>query len=315
MKTRKLGSSGIDVSLVGLGCNNFGMTLDEAGSRNVIDAAIDHGITLFDTADVYGGAAGAGTSETFMGRILGVRRKKIILATKFGHKFSEEKQGARAAYIKSAVEDSLKRLQTDYIDLYQLHKPDTKTPMEETLGALNDLVKAGKVRAIGCSNLDAAGIRDANAISKKNNWTRYESAQDEYSLLFRKPEDGLLQTLQAENMGLLPYFPLASGLLTGKYSKDTAAGSDTRFGKMKALGDRYATDENWCIVAALKEFCAKRNHTMTELAFSWLASKPVVSSVIAGATRPEQIAQNVKAADWDLSSADLTEIEAILKNN
>jgi aryl-alcohol dehydrogenase-like predicted oxidoreductase len=310
MESRTLGTSGIKVSLVGLGCNNFG-ALDLERSRRVVDRAIDLGITLFDTADVYGNRGG---SESQLGEILGARRKSIVLATKFGMPMGEAKSGGSRAYIAEAVDASLERLKTDVIDLYQLHRPDTATPIEETLGALNDLVKAGKVRAIGCSNMEAADLDKAREASEKNRLAPFVTAQDEYSLLNRKIEAYLVPALERRKMGLLPYFPLASGLLTGKYKRGETPPENTRFGRAKGLSDRYMSEKNWQIVEGLSDFARARNHTLLELAFSWLAARPQVSSVIAGATRPEQVEQNVKAAGWTLSPADLAKIDRITKN-
>ncbi|MBN9566194.1 MAG: aldo/keto reductase [Alphaproteobacteria bacterium] len=309
MKTRKLGNSELTVSIVGLGCNNFGM-LDVAASRRVVDRAIDQGITLFDTADIYGNRGG---SERQLGEILGPRRKDIVLATKFGMKMDDAgtKSGASRTYILQAVEDSLKRLKTDWIDLYQLHQPDPTTPIEETLEALNLLVRQGKVRAIGCSNMSAAQLNAARALSAAKGFAAFESAQDEYSLLKRDIEQGVLSAVEKYGMGLLPYFPLASGMLTGKYTRGAAAPGNTRFAVMTGLANRYMTDANWDKVETLSAFCKARGHTLLELAFSWLVSHQSVTSVIAGATRPEQIDQNVRAARWDLSSDELAEIDRI----
>ena len=309
MEKRKLGN--IEVSVVGLGCNNFG-ALDVAQSRRVVDKAIECGITLFDTADVYGNRGG---SESQLGEILGSRRKSIVLATKFGMPMdnSGTKAGASRAYIAEAAEASLKRLNTDWIDLYQIHRPDPKTPIEETLGAFDDLVKAGKVRQIGCSNMPAAQLDEAQAASAKRGLARFVTAQDEYSLVNRGIEKELAPAIERHKMTLLPYFPLASGLLSGKYKKGGEIPNNTRFGRMKPLGDRYMTDENWRIVGELSEFCEARGHTLLELAFSWLVAHPFLSSVIAGATRPEQIEQNVKAASWKLSKDDLGEVDRITR--
>jgi aryl-alcohol dehydrogenase-like predicted oxidoreductase len=306
---RTLGRSDLRVSLVGLGCNNFGR-LDIEASRKVVDRALDLGITLFDTADVYGDRGG---SEEQLGEILGSRRKHIVLATKFGMQMDDagEKKGASRRYIMEAVEASLKRLKTDWIDLYQLHQPDPETPLEETLGALNDLVQAGKVRHIGCSNLSAAQIAEAAEISRKKQWPAFISSQDEYSLLVRGVERELIPELQRQHMGLLPYFPLSSGLLTGKYKRNEQAPEGTRMAVIKRLADRYMTDENWNKVERLQAFCAARGHSMLELAFSWLASQPCIASIIAGATRPEQVEQNVQAVNWKLSAVDVAEINAI----
>jgi aryl-alcohol dehydrogenase-like predicted oxidoreductase len=309
MELRNLGTSGLPVSLVGLGCNNFGvLPLDR--SRQVVERALALGITLFDTADVYGNRGG---SEEQLGEILGSRRKDIVLATKFGMPMdnSGAKQGGSRRYIMEAVEASLKRLKTDWIDLYQLHRPDPNTPPEDTLGALNDLVRAGKVRYIGCSNLSATQVAEAAGIARERKWAAFVSAQDEYSLLVRGIERDLIPELQRQGMGLLPYFPLASGMLTGKYKRNEEVPAGTRMAVMKRLADRYMTEANWNKVERLQAFCAARGHTLLELAFSWLASRPCISSVIAGATRPEQVEQNVAAVNWKLSDEDASEIEAI----
>jgi aryl-alcohol dehydrogenase-like predicted oxidoreductase len=309
MKTRRLGKSSIEVSIVGLGCNNFGV-LDIESSRKVVDRAIERGITLFDTADVYGNRGG---SEEQLGQILGPRRKAIVLATKFGMAMDDDESKARGSrpYIMEAVEASLKRLRTDWIDLYQLHRPDPKTPMEETLRALDDLVKQGKVRAIGCSNLPAAGIDEAAAVSSRSGVAAFATAQDEYSLLVRGAEKELIPAIGRNGMSLLPYFPLASGLLTGKYERGREPPANTRFGRMARFADRYMNDGNWTIVEALKNFCEARGRTLVELAFSWLLSHDCLASVIAGATRPEQIEANVKAADWVLTPAERAEVDRI----
>lgn len=309
MKTRKLGNSELTVSIVGLGCNNFGV-LDVAASRRVVDRAIDQAITLFDTADIYGNRGG---SERQLGEILGPRRKDIVLATKFGMKMDDAgtKSGAARTYILQAVEDSLKRLKTDWIDLYQLHQPDPNTPIEETLEVLNLLVQQGKVRTIGCSNMSATQLNAARAVSTAKGFVAFESAQDEYSLLKRDIERGVLPAVEKHGMGLLPYFPLASGMLTGKYTRGAAVPGNTRFAVMTGLADRYMTDANWDKVEKLSAFCAARERTLLELAFSWLVSHKNVTSVIAGATRPEQIDQNVRAVGWDLSADELAEIDRI----
>jgi aryl-alcohol dehydrogenase-like predicted oxidoreductase len=312
MKYRGIGKSGLQVSTIGLGCNNFGMRLDLEGSRAVIHAAIDAGITLFDTADIYGGA---GASETMMGQVLGDRRKDIVLATKFGMQMDKAgvKKGGSRRYIMAAVEDSLRRLQTDWIDLYQLHAPDPLTPMEETLRALDDLVTSGKVRYIGCSNVPAWGVADAAWISKTRGFASFISAQDEYSLLVRKLEPELKPAAEHFGIGILPYFPLASGMLTGKFKKGEELSKDTRLGAAKGAGyfDHFMTDEKFDTVAKLTEFAEARGHTVLELAFSWLLAQPVVPSVIAGATKAEQVAANVKAGDWVLTAEELAEIDKI----
>jgi aryl-alcohol dehydrogenase-like predicted oxidoreductase len=308
MQIRNLGGSGLRVSAVGLGCNNFGQRTDLETSRKVIDL----GVTLFDTADIY---AGMGGSETVLGEVLGVRRKDIVLATKFSKPMSNDgsKQGASRRYIMSAVEASLTRLKTDYIDLYQQHDYDPLTPIEETLRALDDLVRQGKVRYIGNSNFPAWRVAEAEFTARAMNVSRFVSCQDEYSLVVRDIEKDLLPAAQQYNLGLLPFFPLASGLLTGKYKRGAAAPDDTRFGKSPALRERYVTPRNEDIVEKLQAFAQARGHTMLELAFSWLASRPQVSSVIAGATRVEQIEANVKAIEWTLSADELAEIDTITK--
>ena len=312
MQIRNLGGSGLRVSVVGLGCNNFGQRCDPETSRKVINRAIDLGITLFDTADIY---AGMGGSETVLGQVLGNKRKDIVLATKYAMPMSTDgtRQGASRRYIMSAVEASLTRLKTDYIDLYQQHDYDPLTPIEETLRALDDLIREGKVRYIGNSNFPAWRVAEAELTARQMNVNRFVSCQDEYSLVVREIEKDLLPAAQEYKLGLLPFFPLASGLLTGKYKRGAAAPEDTRFGKVPLLRDRYVTPRNEDIVEKLQAFTQKRGHTMLELAFSWLASRPQVSSVIAGATRVEQVEQNVKAIDWTLSAEDLAEIDAITK--
>lgn len=309
METRKLGTSGIEASVIGLGCNNFGALPVEA-SRRVIDKALELGITLLDTADVYGSRGG---SETQLGEILGARRKNIVLATKFAMPMDDSgsKTGASAAYIKEACEASLKRLKTDWIDLYQQHRPDPNTPIEETLRALDDLVKQGKVRAIGCSNMPADQLTAAQDTARRHGLTPYVTAQDHYSLLVRGIETALAPTIERERMGVLPYFPLASGLLSGKYKKGEAIPPDTRFGRMGRFGDQYMTEENWRIVGALTDFAEKRGHTILDLAFAWLLAHPWLPSVIAGATRPEQVEQNVKASSWKLKSDEVADVNRL----
>ena len=312
MQIRNLGGSGLRVSAVGLGCNNFGQRTDLEASRKVIHKAIDLGITLFDTADIY---AGMGGSETVLGTVLGDRRKDIVLATKYSKPMANDgtKQGASRRYIMSAVEASLKRLKTDYIDLYQQHDYDPLTPIEETLRALDDLVRQGKVRYIGNSNFPAWRIAEAEYVARQLNVGRFVSCQDEYSLVMRDIEKDLLPAATEYNLGLLPFFPLASGLLTGKYQRGAPAPADTRFGKAPAMKDRYVTPRNEDIVEKLLAFAQARGHTMLELAFSWLASRPQVASVIAGATRVEQVEQNVKAIAWKLSAEEMAEVDRITK--
>jgi len=307
---RKLGRTGLEVSAIGLGCNNFGMRIGLEETRKVVDKAIECGINFFDTADSYGNMGG---SETLLGETLGPRRNQIILATKFSSPMQAgvTRKNSSRAYIMTAVEASLRRLKTDWIDLYQMHYFDPLTPLEETLRALDDLVHQGKVRYIGCSNFATWQIVEAQWTSRHYNLHSFVTCQDEYSLLVRQIEQEKLPVMQAYGLGLLPYFPLASGMLTGKYTRDARPGSDTRFGAWKRLGDRYSTSENWAAVEALKEFAESRGHSLTELAFSWLLQHPNVASVIAGATKPEQVEQNAKAAAWQLSSEDLKTIDAL----
>lgn len=310
MKLRNLGSSGLRVSLIGLGCNNFGGRIDLEASRKVVHKALDLGITFLDTADMYGNRGG---SETCLGQILGDRRKDIILATKFGYPMdqAETLKGASRRHIMGAVEASLKRLKTDWIDLYQLHRPDPLTPLEETLRAMDDLVRQGKVRYLGCSNLPAWQVAHAKWACREARLDSFISCQDEYSLLVRGIERELVPAMQAYGLGLLPYFPLASGLLTGKYRRGVAADGDTRFAHWAHLAKRYLTDANWDSVERLSTFASSRGHTLLELAFSWLAARPTVSSIIAGATKPEQVEMNVKAAEWALTKEDMSEIDAL----
>jgi aryl-alcohol dehydrogenase-like predicted oxidoreductase len=311
MKYRNVGKSGLRVSVVGLGCNNFGWGLDQAAAARVIDAAIDAGITLFDTADAYGGK---GASEHCIGNTLGARRKDIVLATKFGSKMDEAGllRGASRRYIMSAVEGSLKRLNTDWIDLYQLHNPDPLTPMEETLRALDDLIHQGKVRYVGCSNLTAWKVADAAWLARHFGLNGFVSCQDEYNVLSRKIEADLIPAATAYGAGILPYFPLASGVLTGKYKKGGAMPEGARLTLYKgAFFDKFLADAQLDRAEQLAAFAAERGHSLVELAFSWLAAQPAVPSIIAGATKPEQVIQNAEAADWEMTAEELAEIDRI----
>jgi aryl-alcohol dehydrogenase-like predicted oxidoreductase len=310
MKMRNLGHSGLRVSEVGLGCNNFGGRVDLDGTRAVVDAALEHGITLFDTADVYGNRGG---SETLLGEVLGTRRKDIVLATKFGMVMNDAQtlKGGSRRYIVSAVETSLKRLKTDWIDLYQMHRPDPETPIEETLRALDDLIRAGKVRYIGSSNFAGWQLVEAEFTAKTAGLNRFIAHQDEYSLLNRQIEKEILPAARACGVGLLPFFPLASGLLTGKYKHGEPPPQGTRLGNAGPLADRVLTDANWAKVGRLETFAQERGHSLLDLAFTWLLAKGA-ASVIAGATKPEQIAANARAANWELAPADLVEIDRLL---
>ena len=304
----------MQVSIVGLGCNNFGMKIDLEATRRVVDKAIDLGITLFDTADIYGNR---GSSETFLGKVLGERCKAIMLATKLSTQMDKTGvlNGGSRRYIMAAAEDSLRRLKTDWIDLYQIHQPDLLTPIEETLRALDDLVRQGKVRYIGCSNLPAWQVIEAQWTAKHLGLNAFISCQDEYSLLVRDPDRELIPAMQSHGLGLLPFFPLASGLLTGKYKRNAAMPEGARLAMMKGLADRWINDLNWKIVEQLEEFSAQRGHSILELAFSWLAARPTVASVIAGATTPDQVEQNVTAIAWKLTAEELAEIDRITRKH
>ncbi len=310
MEIRNLGRSGLRVSAIGLGCNNFGGRIDLEATRAVIHKALDLGITLFDTADVYGERGG---SETCMGQVLGDDRKRIVLATKFGMPMDDggELQGGSRRYIVSALEASLRRLKTDWIDLYQIHRADPRTPIEETLEALTDLQRAGKIRYFGCSNVVAWEVVEAQWTAKSRAISGFVSCQDEYSLLVRDAERDLMPAMRAHGLGLLPYFPLASGLLTGKYRRNAPMPEGARLTKTQRLADRYLTEKNWLKSEKLGDFAEARGRTALELAFSWLLAQPPVSSVIAGATKPEQLEQNVKAGNWVLTPDDLAEIDRI----
>ena len=308
MKHRKIGSSDLNVSVVGLGCNNFGFVanMDVEASRQVIDQAIDSGVNFFDTSDSYG------TSENILGEVLGERRKKIVLATKFGSKLNAlgEKSGNSRGYILAEAEESLKRLRTDWIDLYQIHYPDPKTPIEETLRALDDLVKSGKVRYIGCSNFSAAQLQEAEQTAQAHHLTKLVSSQDEFSLLVRDVERDRLPLIEKFGMSELPYFPLASGMLTGKHKRGQVV-KGTRLADKASLAEKYLNEANHAKVEQLEKFAKEHGHTLLELAFGWLLSHKAVASVIAGATKPEQIEANAKAGDWELSLEELAEVDRI----
>ena len=310
MTYRNLGDSGLMVSTVGLGCNNFGMRIDAEATERVVGAALEHGITMFDTSDSYG------DSEIFLGKALGSRRDDIVLATKFGSDLrgaNGPDWGARGArrYIRKAVERSLSRLGTDYIDLYQLHKPDPSTPIEETLSALSDLVHEGKVRYIGNSNFVGWQIADADWIARTTGSVRFISAQNHYNLIERGAETDVLPACERFGLGQLPYFPLASGLLTGKYRRGVAAPADGRIAAWHM--DAMLSDANFDKVDALTSFAAERDLSLLQVALGGLASRPAISSVIAGATSPEQIAANVEAGLWSPSADDRTALQAALR--
>jgi aryl-alcohol dehydrogenase-like predicted oxidoreductase len=304
MDTRSIGS--LTVGVVGLGCNNFGMRIGRNETAVVVGAALDAGITLFDTADIYGGTK----SEPYLGAALGTRRDEIVLATKFGVPYEGHAGGAGAAYIRTAVEDSLTRLGTDRIDLYQLHAPDQKTPIAETEGTLAELVTEGKIREFGCSNFDAAMLSDARA-AVVGSAPGFVSVQNQYNILHREPEDAVLPDCERTGMAFLPYFPLASGLLSGKYRAGEAPPEGTRLAAMGAAASSQLTDVRLAQVAALDALAQGEGHTVLELSIAWLLSRPSVASVIAGATKPEQIAANVAAGGWKPSSETLAQVDVI----
>lgn len=307
METRPIGS--LAVSVVGVGCNNFGGRIDEKGTKEVIDAAIDVGINFFDTADMYAN----GKSEELLGRFLGARRREVIVATKFGNDMPGQGRGARPEYVRQALDASLKRLRMDHVDLYQQHVPDPDVPIAETLGALDQLVKAGKVREIGCSNFSAGQIREARKASDaRPGSARFVSVQNEYSLLHREPEEEVLAECERQGMAFLPFFPLMSGLLTGKYRKGRPIPQGTRVAKYERYS-KLLTEENLDRVEALIDFAASRRRSLLELAFSWLLAHGVVASVIAGATSDEQVRNNAAAADWKLTRDDMEEIDSLLR--
>ena len=314
MEYRNLGRSGLQVSVVGLGCNNFGRRTDLETTGKVINTALDLGINLLDTADVYGGN---GLSEEFMGKVLQGRRHEAVLATKFAMKMGEGpmKSGGSRRYIMAAVEDSLRRLQTDHIDLYQMHSPDPKTPIDETLRALDDLVTQGKVRYIGHSNFAGWQTAAAHFSAEKMGANPFVSAQNEYNLLNRRIERELVPACDAYGLSILPYFPLASGFLTGKYKRDQPPPEGARLSSPAAAGMANAilTPKNYETLEKLEAFATQRGKPMIDLAFGWLASQPFVASVIAGATRPEQVEQNVASGDWRLTVDELAEVDAITR--
>ena len=312
MRYRRLGNSGLVVSVVGIGCNQFHRKIDAAGTRGVVDAALDNGINFFDTADIYG--AEPGGSETLLGEALVGRRDEVVIATKFGMDMQGANgadRGARGSrgYIARAVEASLRRLRTDYIDLYQIHAPDPATPIEETLSALDDLVRAGKVRYLGHSNFSGFQTADAAWTARVNHFTPFVSAQNEYSLIQRGVEKELVPALEHYGLGLLPFFPLASGLLTGKYRRGAAAPAGARM-----ADERYArrlAEAPWDTIEALAAFAEKRELSPLDVAIGGLAAQPAVTSVIAGATRPEQVTANAAAGSWVPSAEDLAELNEI----
>ena len=299
MEQVRLGRSDLRVSRVGLGCNNFGGRIDFEATRAVVDAAIDAGVRFFDTAETYGG----GDSERFLGEILEGRREQVVLATKFG--WGTAVGNGRAETVRSAIGGSLERLRTDYVDLYYLHKADPATPVAETLGALDELVQEGTVRAIGCSNFSAEQLAEADRVAAELGTARFEVVQNRYSLLEREDDEDVLPLCRELEISYIPYFPLASGLLTGKYRRGEPAPSGTR------LEGREIEDERLARVEELAGFAEKRGHTLLELAIGALASAPGIGSVIAGATRPEQVRANAAAGSWRLTAEELAELASI----
>jgi aryl-alcohol dehydrogenase-like predicted oxidoreductase len=303
VERRRIGS--LEVSLTGLGCNNFGWRIDAHQTKQVVDAALEAGINFFDTADVYDKR----NSEEYLARALGPRRKNVVIATKFGMKFDEKRQGAKPEYVRQAAEDSLRRLNTDHIDLYQLHQPDPATPISDTLGALDDLVRQGKVREIGCSNFSAEQIREAHQAAGSR--AHFVSVQNQYSLFHRDPESGVLDECRRLGLAFLPYFPLANGLLTGKYRHGQQPPQGSR--GATGWGPKVFTEENLGKVEKLERFAERHGHSLLELAFSWLASRPEVASVIAGASSPQQVRANAAAPVWKMGAEEAREIDALME--
>jgi len=300
-----LGNEGPGVSVVGLGCNNFGGRVDLDGTRAVVDAALDAGITLLDTADTYGNKGG---SESLLGEVLEGRREQVVLATKFGHDmgYGMEPRGSRE-YIRRAIDESLRRLRTDFVDLYQYHRPDGVTPFAETFGALDELVQEGKVRYVGHSNLEAAQVEEVAALAREHGWAHPVSAQNRYSLLHRDPEEDLLPVCERLGLGVLPYFPLASGLLTGKYRRGEPRPEGTRLSQR----DEVFTDETFDRIEALEAYADERRVSLLEVAIGGLLAQRAVASVISGATKPQQVRANAAAGEWEPSEADLAALNAL----
>ncbi len=304
--SRPFGRSGLEVSSVGLGCNNFGRRLDLDGTRAVIDASIAEGVTFLDTADIYGGS---GKSEELMGEALQGRRDEVVLATKFGMDMGDgRRRRGSPDYIRQAIEASLRRLRTDWIDVYWYHEPDGETPITETLGALDELVQSGSVRTIGASNFNAQQIEEAEEAARENGLTRFEAIQNEYSLLVREAERDVLPLCERLGLGFVPYFPLARGLLTGKYRRDQAGPEGARLSGR----DQIATDRQFDVIEGLDAFARERDLPLTTVAIGALLSQPAVCSVIAGATKPEQVQSNAAAASWAPSDEDLAALQEIV---
>ena len=312
MKRRTIPACGMDVSLVGLGCNNFGGRSGREETRAVIHKALDVGITFFDTANTYP-QGNSGASEELVGEFLKGKRQEVIIASKFGIMIRNDpnQMGGSRRYIMRAVEESLRRLKTDWIDLFQIHRPDSKTPIDETLRALDDLIRQGKVRYVGCSNYAAWQIVEAELIAREIGTNRFVSCQSEYSLINREVETDVLPVLEKYQLGFIPFFPLASGLLTGKYEAGKPLPQGTRLSQPSRLADEFLKDDFIGLATKLKVFAERQGHTLLELAMSWLAAKPVVWSIIAGATKPEQIKANAAASGWALTPAEVKEVTAL----
>ena len=303
METRRIGS--LEVSVVGLGTNNFGRSMTADQVPPVVDAALERGVTFFDTADIYG------DSEERLGQALGRRRDRVVLATKFGNSIDGSPAGANPDYVRTAAERSLRRLGTDHIDLYQLHTPDRSTPIAETLGALDELIAAGKVREIGCSNFDAAQLREAATAADASGGHRFVSVQNHYNLLHRNDEDEVLPECRRQGLAYLPYFPLASGLLSGKYAAGQAPPAGTRLERWGERAKGVMTDRNFGVIDALNRWASDHDHSVLDLAVAWLLADPVIPSVIAGATSPEQVRANAAAGSWRLSAAQRSEVDTL----
>ncbi|MDR7483665.1 MAG: aldo/keto reductase [Armatimonadota bacterium] len=309
MKYRRLGSSGLQVSVIGVGCNNFGRACDAVQTARVVHAALDQGINFFDTAEIYGQTK----SEEFLGQALEGRRDGAVIGTKVGWEIGPHPNegGASRRRILQAIEGSLRRLRTDYVDLYQIHHWDPHTPLEEVLATLDTLVRQGKVRYIGCSNFAAWQLVWSLWVSDRRGFAPFVSVQPHYSLLHREPERELLPACQAFGVGVIPYFPLAGGMLTGKYREDAPPPPGTRFETLERMRTRFATPRNFAVVRALEAWVRPRGRALAELAIAWLLARPAVCTVITGATKPEQIEANARAADWDLTAAEVEEVAAL----
>ncbi|MDR5709768.1 MAG: aldo/keto reductase [Armatimonadota bacterium] len=309
MKYRRLGTTGLRVSAVGLGGNNFGRVCDAEQTARVVHAALDCGINFFDTADSYGG----GQSEEFLGRALRGHREEVVIATKVGWELGPgpNERGASRVRILAGIERSLRRLQTDYVDLYQIHRWDPETPLEETLEALHDLVRQGKVRYIGCSNFAAWQLVWSLWLADRHGWARFATVQPEYSLLNRAVERELLPACATLGVGVIPYFPLAGGMLTGKYREEEQAPPGSRFARLEHMRNRFATPRNFAIVRRLEAWARERGYGLAQLAIAWLLHRPAVCTVIAGATRPEQVVENARAAEVQLTPEETEELAAL----